>query len=84
MSKERLTVIGFSMLEVPQRIAFLAYGGVLGAKDVDKKLAQYSKKELKAACKLVDELAASEPIGSRRAAEIRASKKIIQRILADK
>lgn len=84
MFKERLIITGFSMLEVPQRIAFIAYGGVLGAKDVDKKLAKYSKKELKAACKLVDELAASEPVGSRSAAEIRASKKIIQRVLAAK
>lgn len=84
MMNERFYLSGFEKLDVPERIALFAYSGVLGAANVEQQLAIYRRKQLKAACKLVDELANSEPATSRLAAEIRASKKIIQRVLETK
>lgn len=78
---ERIHLSGIEKLNTPELIALIAYSGVLGATNVELQLAYYSKSELKAACKVVDKLAKSEPATSRLAAEIRASKKIIQRVI---
>ena len=84
MSEYDLIYTGSFELDTSEQIAFIAYAGVLGVKNADKNLALYSKKELKEACKLIDRIAALEPVTSQQAVEIRASKQIVQHVLTQK